>query len=307
MKNFILGLLLGLCLVISIPFTLSTVQWAYSKIDPVVFPSISPLLQDTIKKANIDNDKCDIMATALYSQLHYELHSSFGWTVNDIFISPTYWPNNRRFRQAGVLFATKAALEQFSADFAKYGNNDEEDKNLTKARTTNLVCDPNTWGFMVASAESQFTDVFTNINTYVANVKNKKAVFNVKSDDLYRMLAYINSQKVIGVPMGLVMQDHRDVGFFDINRRTYFIQGFALVIRDFLTALDKCYPSLREKGGSENLNVVFASLNRICMFNPLIVLNGSDSSLFANHLAMLGKELYNVHTRLQDVTESINK
>ena len=54
------------------------------------------------------------------------MNSTFGWSVNDLVISPTRWLDNRANRQLGTIFATRMLINFFSTTLAKYGKVDAE-------------------------------------------------------------------------------------------------------------------------------------------------------------------------------------
>ena len=62
------------------------------------------------------------------------MNSTFGWSVNDLIISPPRWLDNRSNRQRGTIFATRMMINFFSTNLAKYGKVDKENEYLIEAR-----------------------------------------------------------------------------------------------------------------------------------------------------------------------------
>lgn len=280
----------------------------YTWIDQTTFPRVSAPIQ----KLNPDmkeNQKGAALAEAMVYQLEREMHSGpwglFGWSVNDLYISPTRWLDNRGNRQRGVIFATRMLSEFFSTNLAKYGTVDEENENLKEARTKCFAYTEDKWWF--ASSESRYREGIELVGKYAENLQAGKAVYNMRTDDKYNLLTFIIGPKFLDQPLGRLIQSNDEVKFTALDDRVYYGQGVILVVRDFMTAFVKMYPDVVEKGGSENMRIAMKDMDRICTFDPLIVLRGDHDSLFADHRGKLARYLISLRERLNDVAQSIRR
>ncbi len=295
-------------LAILIPLLYVPSYMLYTWIDQTTFPNVSPeisKLNDQMK----ENEKGAALARAMVNQLERELNSGpwglFGWSVNDLFISPTRWLDNRANRQRGVIFATRMLTQFFSTNLAKYGSVDEENENLKEARTKCFAYTEDKWWF--ASSESRYKEGIELVNQYSKNLIAGKAVYNMRTDDQYNLLKFIIGPEFIDQPLGKLIQSNDEVKFTDLDDRIYYAQGVILVVRDFVTAFVKMYPDIIEKGGKENMRIAMKDMNRICSFDPLIVLRGDHDSLFADHRGKLARYLISFRERLNDVAQSIRR
>ena len=134
-----------------------------------------------------------------------------------------------------------------------------------------------------------------------------KAVFNLRSDDLYNLFTFILSNQVLDQPLGLLVQATEDVGYSELDDRIYYTQGVVLVLRDFLGAAVQLYPVIREKGGDENIRIAFREMERVCTFDPLVVLRGRHDSIMADHRGKMASYVISIRERLNDVAQSIRR
>jgi hypothetical protein len=280
----------------------------YTMIDQTTFPKVSSEIRN-LKPDMKENRKGAALAQAMILQLEREMRSGpwgiFGWSVNDLLISPTRWLDNRANRQRGVIFATRMLTQFFSTNLAKYGRVDEENENLKEARTKCFAYTETKWWF--ASTESRYREGIKLVNEYRENLLENKAVYNMRTDDQYNLLTFIIGPQFIDQPLGRLIQSNDEVDFTDLDDRIYYAQGVILVVRDFITAFTEMYPDIVEKGGKENMRIAMKDMDRICTFDPLIVLRGDHDSLFADHRGKLARYLISLRERLNDVAQSIRR
>jgi hypothetical protein len=241
----------------------------------------------------------------MINRLNEELHSRFGWTVNDVIISPTAWPDNRDNRQRGVIFATRLLVNFFATNFAKYGGAGAEDEDLKKAREQYFAFSPDSWWF--PSSEDQYKKGIEMIRRYEERLLSKEAVYNVRSDKLYSLFSFILSPEFLDQPLGLLVEENEKVKYTELDDRVYYTQGVILVLRDFLHVLVHLYPEVESRGGKDNLQIAFDAMDKICTYDPLIVLRGTHDSIFADHRGKMARYLLTVRERLRDVANSLNR
>jgi hypothetical protein len=87
----------------------------YTAIDQTRFPDLDPEIQSLLDKTPADSpepQKGAALCFAIRNRLEKEMNSTFGWSVNDLSISPTGWMDNRANRQRGTIFATRMLVWQ---------------------------------------------------------------------------------------------------------------------------------------------------------------------------------------------------
>jgi len=101
------------------------------------------------------------------------------------------------------------------------------------------------------------------------------------------------------------VQANDEVSFWELDDRIKYAQGVVLVVRDYLTMLVHLYPEIVEKGGEKNVAVAFKDMDRICTFDPLIVLRGDHDSLLADHRGKMARYFISMMRRLEDLSNSL--
>ena len=285
-----------------------TVYKVYTIVDPTRFPELDPditaLLQETTSDSS-QAQKGAALSAAMRNRLEQEMNSPFGWSVNDLIISPTRWLDNRANRQRGTIFATRMLTNFFATNLAKYGKVDAENENLKKARETYFAFTSESWWF--PSSEKQYKKGIELLKQYEADLigEDANAIFNLRTDDMYNMLAFIISNQFLDQPLGLLVQSNDEVAYSELDDRIYYTQGVILVLRDALRTFVHLYPEVKEKGGEENIRIAFREMDQICTFDPLIVLRGDRDSIMADHRGKMAKYLISVRERINDLAQSI--
>ncbi|MCU0591894.1 MAG: DUF2333 family protein [Desulfobacterales bacterium] len=293
------------------PFTFGLVwlvDQGYSWLDPTRFPFSEARIHAVLKSVPTDapeTQKGAALSHALTNRLEEELDSTFGWSTNDLWVSPTRWLDNRGSRQRGVIFATRMLATFYATNLAKYGSVDAENEWLKEAREKRFAFSEDSW--WLPSSESEYRKGIELQRKYEAAVKEGKAVFNMRSDDIYNLFMFILSNQVLDQPMGLLVQATEDVAYSELDDRIYYTQGVILVLRDFLGAVVQLYPVVREKGGDENIRIAFREMERVCTFDPLIVLRGRHDSIMADHRGKMASYVISIRERLNDVAQSIRR
>lgn len=280
----------------------------YTFIDPAQFPlftsNIQPVL-DQVKPESADAEKGIALTTALSNRLEEEMASTFGWSVNDLVISPTRWLDNRANRQRGVIFATRMLINFFSTNLAKYGKVDAENEFLKEAREKHFAFSEDSWWF--PSSESEYRKGIALLRKYEDALASGQAIYNMRSDDMYNMLTFIIGNQFLDQPLGLLVQPNDEVPYTELDDRIYYTQGVVLVLRDFIRTFMHLYPEVKEKGGEENIRIAFREMEQICTFDPLIVLRGDHDSVTADHRGKMARYLISIRERINDLAQSIRR
>lgn len=280
----------------------------YSLIDQTKFPNqddeLVALIGETLPDAP-ESQKGALLSTALRNRLSQEMQSTFGWSVNDLWVSPTRWLDNRANRQRGTIFATRMLLNFYSTHLSKYGAVDAENAHLKEAREKRLAFTEDSWWF--PSTEKEYRKGIALIKQYESDLLNGSAVFNMRSDDKYDLLDFITGRQLLDQPLGLLVQSNTEVNYADLDDRIYYTQGVVLVLRDVLKALFVLYPEIEAKGGSDNIRIAMREIGQICNFDPVVVLRGDHDSIMADHRGKMARYLISVRERLNDVAQSIRR
>ncbi len=280
----------------------------YTLIDPTKFPWSGSQIHTVLDKIKSDSGeprKGLALSAALRNRLQEELDSPLGWSINDLIISPTRWLDNRANRQKGTIFATRMLINFFSTNLAKYGRVDAENEFLKEAREKYLAFSEDSWWF--PSTESQYRKGIELLRQFEDALTAGKAVYNMRSDDMYNMLTFIIGNQFLDQPLGLLVQPNDEVSYMELDDRIYYTQGVVLVLRDFIRTFVQLYPELKEKGGEENVRIALRDMEQICTFDPLIVLRGHHDSVSADHRGKMARYLISFRERINDLAQSIRR
>jgi hypothetical protein len=278
----------------------------YTIIDPTRFPELDQNIKVIQQKTSADSSqpqKGAALSASIRNRLEQEMNSTFGWSVNDLIISPTRWLDNRANRQRGTIFATRMLTNFFSTNLAKYGKVDAENDHLKEAREKYFAFTSDSWWF--PSSEKQFKKGISLLKQYESDLIEGNAIFNLRTDDMYNLFEFIISNQFIDQPLGLLVQSNDEVPYSKLDDRIYYTQGVILVLRDVLRTFIHLYPEVKEKGGEENIRIALREMDRICTFDPLIVLRGDHDSIMADHRGKMAKYLISVRERINDLAQSI--
>jgi hypothetical protein len=281
---------------------------AYTMIDPTRFPGLDAsmeAIQQSRTHESAPAQKGAALLAATRNRLEQEMNSTFGWSINDLIISPTRWLDNRAHRQRGTIFATRMMVTFFSTNLAKYGNVDKENENLKEAREKYFAFTSDNWWF--PSSESQYEKGIAELQKYEADLVrgDAGAVFNMRTDDMFNMLEFIISKQFMDEPLGLLVQSNDEVKYTELDDHIYYTQGIALVVRDVLRMFIHLYPEVQKKGGEENINIALREMEQICTFDPLIVLRGDHDAIMADHRGKMARYLISIRERINDLAQSI--
>ena len=283
-----------------------TVYKAYTILDQTRFLELDENIARILEKTTAESDqpqKGAALSASIRNRLEQEMNSTFGWSVNDLIISPTRWLDNRANRQRGTIFATRMLTNHFSTNLAKYGTVDAENKDLQEAREKYFAFTSDSWWF--PSSEKQYEKGIELLKKYESDLIKGEAVFNLRTDDMYNMLSFIISKQFLDQPLGLLVQTNDEVAYTELDNRIYYTQGVILVVRDALRTFIHLFPEVKEKGGEKNIQIAFREMDQICDFDPLVVLRGDHDSIMADHRGKMARYLISVRERINDLAQSI--
>lgn len=289
----------------------------YPFLEKSTFPNVDEKYKFTEHQTKSLGDG-GLLIDSIFNQLDRELNSPLGWVANDIFPA-TYILDNKPNRQKGIIFTTRMLEEFFSTKLSKYGKAGNENPQLKKIREELIVFSAEKWGILfLPSPESKYREAINLKEIYKKDLaegkeiykkdldNNIKAIYNLKTNDLYDLLNLITNEKLLDQAIGEVMDD--TVSFDKIDDKIYYVQGVVLVLRDFVGTLAMVDENqIFDKGATENLKVALANMDEIANFNPIMVVNGKNDSMLADHMSKVAKYLTVIDKRLTDVALSIRR
>ena len=280
----------------------------YTLIDPTEFPQLDPNIRDLLQKVSpqaSEAEKGVALSAAIRNRLEQELNSPFGWSVNDLLISPTRWMDNRANRQRGTIFATRMLTNFYSTNLAKLGKVDAENELLKAAREKHFAFTADSW--WLPSSEKQYKKGIALLKQYEESLIKGDGIYNMRSDDMYNLLNFIIGNQFLDQPLGLLVQSNDEVPYTQVDDRIYYTQGVMLVLRDVLQVFVHLYPNVKKKGGEENIRIAFRDMQAIATFDPLLVLRGRHDSIMADHRGKMARYLIAIRERMNDLVQSINR
>ena len=151
---------------------------------------------------------------------------------------------------------------------------------------------------MFPSAEGSYKKGLKLVEQYKASLDNGTGVYNCRTDDLYSSFNLVVGENMLGYALGL-LQNAQNLPFYALDNRIYEVQGIALVVRDFISALYELYPEIREKNNAENMDAAMHYLNLICTYDPLYITSKLNSGELIISYVIFAKN------RLEDIRDSI--
>ena len=252
----------------------------------------------------------EIFASTLIAIMEHELHGGSGWRPNDFFLwGPTLWADDNANRQLGILQAVRESVRVFKDHLTKVSSN-EYDPDLLEADTLFRNDATKLW---FPSAESRFSRGIRKLRDYITGLRDgsqRSRPITTRNVELVRLFqawtdllgdAHANLYKEQEVDGGSVWW-HTDDYF-------YHAQGYAHVMYALLQALKLEYHQLLSvKPVMRDLfDEASAALREAALMNPLVILNGSPSGLFANHRRNLDTYISEARQKMYSVREELEK
>lgn len=269
------------------------------------FPVNKKFLDPQNSQLSLDR-KSALIFEATTQQMNNELHSTFGWTPNDLSFSPVKFFDNRLYRQYGVRNATRKLIVVMSKNFTNYGRGDEENQ-YTHEAGAEMSSPPDYWNWYMGDSEDMYHSALDKINTYIsiATASDEQKHANIKTDDLLAIL-WVIIDDVLREPLGKLQEKHNPLSFDELDDAVYYTQGSAIVARDTLVALRSTFHDALVKGSDDNLNYAINALNGIIEANPWCVWRGDDRMMFLMDTRAKFALGYNLAIeRLKDTAESL--
>ena len=245
------------------------------------------------------------MADAIIAVMNHELDSITGWRPNDFFLwGPSLFADNNAHRQLGIITAIRETTRVFKDHLTKISS-DQYDVDLVEADTM-FRNDPEKFWF--PSAESRFRRGVAALRAYVAGLHEnppRSKPLNRRNVELIRL--FQTWSDMLGDAHSWLYRD--DVGFLDTDDVFYHAQGVAHAMHTVLRAVHAEY-----QGNFQNRPILdtlieecAAALFRAATLKPLVVLDGSPASLFANHRRNLDVYIVEARQKMYSIREELEK
>jgi hypothetical protein len=253
----------------------------------------------------------EVYATTLAEIVDHELHSGFGWRPNDLFIwGPTLMADNNASRQIGIIMAVRETMRVFKDDLTKISSN-EYDPNLVIA-DTDFRNDAERW--ILPSPERKYDDGVKHLRLYVAGLHANPQTsreLNQRNVELIKLFNAWGDLLGDGHAM-LYMANKPDcspVRVWEDDDYFYHAQGYAHVMYYMMIAVKREYHQTQMvKPVIEQLmDETLAPLQKAATMKPLIVLDGSETGIFANHRHNLDAYISEARQKLYSIREELER
>jgi len=243
--------------------------------------------------------------------LDHELNRSFGgWRPNNLIIGGVIPLDNVTNYQYGVLDMVRRVMIEFRDHLSRPGGGASElDPNVSKA--LNLL-NIDATSFWFPSADAEYAKAVEELRIYNSRLKNKKAVFFTRSDNLNSMLNAIRAAlSAAGRDLTMTQfSDGKQVTMFDTDDIYYHSRGVALACRDIMEAIAVEFEEDINTSNAMGLTQwLISTLNNIDEEGtPWMVVDGEADDVFlANSRRNLATWILMSHAVLVTLMDNLSK
>ena len=247
------------------------------------------------------------------------------WLPNDK-VYPTIWLDNPQNFQLGQLEVLRYSTRVLRDKLSRQRTTDKIDAHADRA-FTDFSNNPHFWVF--PSAESKYQSGIQALKDYRGGLKKRDSHFYPRADNLIELLDQLTS--LLGGENTRLSNAPRDwterlseetagdrytegetykkveVSWWKIDDNFYHARGVAYALRHVLAAVNYDFAEiLKLKRADELMTNILAELS-LANFEPLMVLNGSRASIFANHSLSLMATLENVRQKLLNIQHMVEQ
>jgi len=250
-----------------------------------------------------------LLATTLAAIMRHEL-SGIGWRPNDFILwGPRVMADNNANRQLGILQAVRRTVQVMKEHLTKISS-DPYDGNLDKADNAFRYDE---WRFFYPTAEGRYANGVQYLDDYVRGLKpeiQSSKPLTLRHMELLRLFqAWMD---MLGDAHANLYRDELDghgIRPWENDDLFYHAQGYTHVMAACLRAIQREYA--RSFAEREALNPlveeVASSLERASQLKPIIVLDGGDAGLSANHRRNLDVYVAEARQKLYSIREELEK
>ena len=317
------GRLVRLVLLVVVLYFISTpfVCWyEYHK----AFPAYFDAKADTLKALNIEKDPPQgaVFTTSLIVMGNRMLQS---WLPNDVIYPAVFMDNPQNF-QLGQLEVMRYCTRVLRDKLSRQRTTDKIDPYADKA-FTELSNNPRLWIF--PSFENKFGAGIDALMNYRKGLQDGTSQFYARADNLIELLEQLTSllggvnTRLSNAPRDWSLRLSEEtagdrytegervkrvhVPWREIDDNFYFARGVAYSVRQIMMAVQWEFRDiLKIKRSDELLSNVVEEL-ALANFEPLIVLNGSRDSIFANHSLKLMATLEDVRQKMINLQHMLER
>ena len=277
------------------------VQGAHNRLPPEVdahYPSGQPFAPG------------EVFASTLTVIMAHELEDGFGWQPNDLFLwGLTLGADDNANRQLGILHAVRESMQVLKDHLTK-GDRDGDDPDLLEA---DALFRADAKKFWFPSAESQFFQGIKKVRQYVTGLHDSSP----RSRPM--VMSEIKLLPVLQVWIDLLDEAHANLYkareadgssvWWHADNYFYRAQGYAHVIHALMQALTREYSQFLSM--RPVMPVLFdeaiAALHEAALMNPLVILTGSPSGIFANHCRNLDAYITEARQKMYVIRDELGK
>jgi hypothetical protein len=245
------------------------------------------------------------MAASIAAVMEHELDSVTGWRPNDFFLwGPKLFADNNANRQLGIILAVRETTRVLKDHLTKVSS-DQYDPKLVDADT---MFRNDAEKLLFPSAESRFRRGVEDLKSYIAGLHEnppRSKLLNRRNIELIRL--FQSWSDMLGDAHSSLYRD--DVGFLHTDDVFYHAQGVAHVMYHVMRAVHVEYQT-----GFQNrpildtlLEECAAALYQAAVLKPLVVLDGSPASVFANHRRNLDAYVNEARQKMYSIREELEK
>jgi len=245
------------------------------------------------------------IAAAIAAVMTHELDSVTGWRPNDFVLwGPSLFADNNANRQLGIILAIRETTRVFKDHLTKVSS-DPYDANLLDADTMFRNDAERLW---FPSAESRFRRGVEDLKQYIAGLHEnppRSKLLNRRNVELIRL--FQSWSDMLGDAHSSLYRS--DLGLFQTDDVFYHSQGVTHAMYHVLRAVHVEY-----QGSFVNRPIIdtlfeecAAALYQAATLKPLVVLDGSPASLFANHRRNLDAYVNEARQKMYSIREELEK
>jgi hypothetical protein len=250
-----------------------------------------------------------LLATTLAAIMRHEL-SGVGWRPNDFILwGPRVLADNNANRQLGILQAVRRTTQVMKEHLTKISS-DPYDPNLEKADNAFRYDE---WRFFYPTAEGRYSLGVRHLEDYVKGLKpeiQSSKPLTLRHMELLRLFqAWSDMLGDAHANLYRTELDGHRIRPWENDDLFYHAQGYTHVMAACLRALQREYArSFAEREALHPLvEEVAQSLERAARLKPLVVLDGSDAGLTANHRRNLDVYVAEARQKIYSIREELEK
>jgi len=218
--------------------------------------------------------------------------------------------HNNSWRQIGIIMAVRETSRVFKDDLTKISSN-EYDPNLVIA-DTDFRNDAERW--ILPSAETKYKDGVEHLRMYVAGLHaNPQASRELNQRNVELVTLFEAWGDLLGDAHAMLYTktnpDGTPVHAWQDDNYFYHAQGYAHVMYYMLLAVKREYHQAQSiKPVIEQLmDETLVPLQKAATMKPLIVLDGSETGIFANHRHNLDAYISEARQKMYSIREELER